>query len=253
MKSVWVIARTTFREFLHEKIFFVMIFVALFVLGISLLLGELSFDEQEKILADLGFMSIEIAAVGISLFAGSAMLAKEIEKQTCLLVLSRPVSRSQFILGKVFGVVLLNTITVFVLAHLVLIMLGKYQYWSNAMAIGLGLWFESFVLLALVVLWSILVRPVLALGLGFVVFLLGHWLNDLKYFADKSKDELFMLAAKVIHWLTPNFYRFNWKNYFYLTDGVATAELGWMIMHCLAWIVMYILIAQFLFERKNIA
>lgn len=253
MKKVWIIAKTTFREFLHEKIFFVMIFVALFVLGISLLFGELSFSEQEKILADLGFMAIEIAIVGISLFAGSAMINKEIEKQTCLLVLSRPVSRSQFVLGKFLGVVFLNTITVFTLSHLILAILGKPQWWSNAMNISLGLWFESIVILAFVMLWSILVRPILALSFGFVIFLLGHWLNDLKFFAEKSKEPLFIFAAKITHWLTPNFYRFNWKNYFYLSDGVFSSELRWMILHYLAWTVLYILFAQLFFERKNIA
>lgn len=100
MYKVWTLARTTLREMLRERVFMVAVLIAIVLLALSFLLGALSFAEQRKILADFGFLAVQISGLGVSLFAGAYLLAKEIEKQTCLLILSRPVTRSQFILGK---------------------------------------------------------------------------------------------------------------------------------------------------------
>ena len=90
MYKVWTLARTTLREMLRERVFMVAVLVAIALLGLSFLLGALSFAEQRKILTDFGFLAIQISGLGISLFSGAYLLAKEIEKQTCLLILSRP-------------------------------------------------------------------------------------------------------------------------------------------------------------------
>ena len=113
MAKVFTLAKTTLQEMLREKVFSIVLLIAVALLGLSFLLGALSFAEQRKILADFGFLAIEIGLLGVSLFSGSYLISKEIEKQTCLLILSRPVSRQQFILGKILGVVALTTLLLF--------------------------------------------------------------------------------------------------------------------------------------------
>lgn len=255
MAKVWTLARTTLREMLREKVFFVVILLAIALLGLSLLLGALSFDEQRKILADFGFLAIQIAVLGVSLFSGSYMLAKEIEKQTCLLILSRPISRNQFLLGKIFGVVALNTILLSALASVLWVLLGLWKepkLWMSFTEICLSLWFESIVILSAVIWFSLVVRPVLALCAGFILFLLGHWLGDLSYFAEKSGEAIFVNVVKGLHWITPNLYKLNWKSAYFLEKGIATQDFLWMIAHMTGWFIILILIANFFFRRKDI-
>ncbi len=255
MNKVFFIAKTTLREMLREKIFFVAIFIAVILFALSFLLGALSFDEQRKILADFGFLGIEFALLGISLFSGAYLLSKEIEKQTCLLILSRPVSRDQFILGKLFGVLSLNMLLGTTLGVLLWLLLGMWTQPGGTLTfieICLSLLFESAVILALVIWISLVVRPVLALSSGFVIYLLGQWLPDLMFFAEKSKDALFINLAKGLHWLIPNLYRSNWKSGYFLEKGIPRENMIWMLGHMLGWFLIYILLTNFFFRRKDI-
>lgn len=255
MNKVWVLSRTTLRELLRERMFLVVVVMSAGLFALSLLLGALSLAEQKKILTDFGFLAIQVSMLGVSLFSGSYLLAKEIEKQTCLLILARPVSRDQFLMGKVGGVLLLNSLLVCALGIFLGLLL---QLWNEPQLIGsfikicLSLWFESAVILCLVICLSLVVRPVLALSSGFMIFISGHWLDDFVYFAEKSKDQLFKYFAEVAGWVMPNFYKMNWKSYYFLEKGVPSEGFIWMLIHTFGWIVLLLIAANFLFRRKDI-
>lgn len=255
MSKVWALAKTTLREMLREKIFMVVVVVAFLLLALSFLFGALSFDEARRMLADFGFLAIQIAMQGVSLFLGSYLLAKEIEKQTCLLILARPISRGQFILGKMGGLLALNTLVMAALGAVLFCLLGLYKtpsLFSNFIQIVLSLWFESAVILGIVLVLSLVVRPVLALAGGIMFLILGHSLEDLTFFSNKSGDEVFIQAVKFLHWVSPNFYRMNWKSSYFLDSGLPSGGLLWMLVHMLGWLLLTTLIAQFLFRRKDI-
>ncbi|QDK39640.1 ABC transporter permease [Bdellovibrio sp. NC01] len=240
---------------LRERVFLVVVVIAVLLFALSFLLGALSLAEQRKILADFGFLGIQVAVLGVSLFSGSYLLAKEIEKQTCLLILSRPVSRDQFILGKILGVLALNVILVASLGVLLALLLGLWNTPAQILSffeICFSLWMESAVVLCLVIGLSLVVRPVLALSSGFVIFLLGHWLSDLAFFAEKSKEEFFVMAVKVLHWLVPNLYRLNWKSEYFLQNGIPGNQILWMLGHMLGWFLIYLVFTNFFFRRKDI-
>ncbi|HEX7676381.1 MAG TPA: ABC transporter permease [Bdellovibrio sp.] len=255
MFKVLTLAKTTLREMLRERVFLVVVVIAVLLFALSFLLGALSLAEQRKILADFGFLGIQVAVLGVSLFSGSYLLAKEIEKQTCLLILSRPISRDQFILGKVLGVLALNVILVVSLGIALWAMLGLWSEpskWATFAEICLSLWMESAVVLCLVIALSLVVRPVLALSSGFVIFLLGHWLSDLAFFAEKSKEELFINVVKLLHWIVPNLYRLNWKSDYFLENGIPGQNVLWMLGHMVGWFLIYLVVTNFFFRRKDI-
>jgi Cu-processing system permease protein len=252
VNKIRVIALTTFRELIREKFFLVIVFVAVFLLALSLLLGELSFDEVQKILADIGFLSIQISSLGIALFSGSTMLSREIEKQTCLLMLSRPITRTEFLLGKYFGIVLLITLLNVSLSLALLLLLGTWSWSIHMMQIAFSLWLEALVLLSLVFVFSIILRPVLSVLCGLTIYFAGSWLEDLSYFAKKSGDAGFENFSRAAGWIFPNFYRFNWKNYFFLEKGLAGADMAAVIFHYIPWAALMLIVSTALFRRKDI-
>src|SRR4051812_34634381 len=99
MKPVWIIAKNTYREIIRDRILYGIVVFALMLVGLSLALGQLTFAEQAKISADFGFIGIQLSAVVLAIFVGSSLVAKEIEKQTILTLLARPITRTQFLLG----------------------------------------------------------------------------------------------------------------------------------------------------------
>jgi ABC-type transport system involved in multi-copper enzyme maturation permease subunit len=252
MSKVLVIAVTTLREMIRERLFLVVIFLAAVLFGVSLLLGALSFSEQQRILANLGFTAIEVAAVGISLFAGAFLISKEIEKQTLLLVLARPISRDQFLMGKVSGILVLNTFLILVLGIVLYILLGASPNLLNFVTILLSIWFEAAIALSLVIFFSVVVRPILALLMASGIIMLGEWIPDLQFFADKSKDVFFINAVRGLTWVTPNLFRFNWKSYYFLELGLVGQDIVWMIAHSFGWALIVFVFACLIFRRKDI-
>ena len=249
-----IIAGNTIKEMVHEKLFVAALVVAVGILGLSLLLGSLSFAEQNKILADIGFVAVQISGLLLAIFGGAYLLPREIEKQTCLLMLARPVSRAEFVLGKVFGLAGF-AILVMVSLSLLLGLLLSYsslQEWVRHLLIVSSLVAETCLLLGLVVLTSLLVRPSIALMVGWVLFLWGHWLPDLQHFAAKSENIILPLVAQVSPWLVPHFSRMNWKTYRVIEIGVEPGEIVWFVTHSLGWALMLSILIVVVFRRKDL-
>ena len=106
MKKILTLAWTTYQELIRAKFFFVGLIFALILVTLSYLLGNLSFEEEKRILFNLGSSGIEFVTIGLGLFAGANLVSKEIELRTCQIILTRPLSRSYFLLGKWLGLVL---------------------------------------------------------------------------------------------------------------------------------------------------
>ena len=245
----------TLREMIHEKVFLSVIFLIGGTFALSAVLGALSFSEQQKILADFGFLAVELAAVLVSALYGSFAFSREMERQTALLILARPISREQFIGAKFCGILIFN----FILTVISLVILSLLlKIWSidgatmNMLWIGSSLFLKSAILLALALALSIRVRPSLTLFFTIAVYLLGHWMSDLLFLAQKFGDQFLLGLLRVLNLLCPQFYRMNWKSYYFLEKGPANLEVGWMFMHSLGWVMILVFVTRLLLRRKDI-
>ncbi|HKP58160.1 MAG TPA: ABC transporter permease subunit [Polyangiales bacterium] len=112
MLRMIAVAVNTFREAVRDRVLIGMLGVALCVLVFSLALAELSLDQQQRIVLDIGLSSISLFSVVMAVFLGSSLLYKEIERKTLYVILPKPIRRHEFLLGKYFGIAL--TVFVFV-------------------------------------------------------------------------------------------------------------------------------------------
>ncbi|MBX3040043.1 MAG: ABC transporter permease subunit [Bdellovibrionaceae bacterium] len=250
MKAVWRLAQTSLREMLREKIFFVAFGGALFLVLLSLLLGEMSLDESERLLADLGFAGVELAVSALALFSGSFLLARELDRQTCLLILSKPVSRQQFLLGKWLGTAMLVFGFVIVLSMTMALLIGRW--WGGFLPVAASIFVKSLILLSWSLFVSTFARPILALLSGVSLYLLGHWLGDLAVFAEKSGDPIRIWIVKNLRWVVPNFDLYNWKSHFHLVETPLLRDILGMALQGVAFCAVFLILAGFFFRRKDL-
>ena len=98
------IALNTFREIVRNRFLYLILFFAFVFLIFSLALGSLTIAESaDRVIVDFGLAMIEIFGLIGVLFVGSQLLFKEIEGKTIFLILSKPIRRQDFILGKFLG------------------------------------------------------------------------------------------------------------------------------------------------------
>ncbi|HEX7480363.1 MAG TPA: ABC transporter permease subunit [Polyangiales bacterium] len=105
MLRIMAVAVNTFREAVRDRVLNGVLGVALSVLVLTLAMAEVSLDQQRRIVLDIGLSSISFFAVVVSVFLGSSLLYKEIERKTLYVILPKPIRRHEFLLGKYFGIV----------------------------------------------------------------------------------------------------------------------------------------------------
>lgn len=100
------VATNTFREAVRDRVLLGMVGATLSMLLFTLAIGELSLNENARVVFDLGLGAISLFAVIVAVFLGSALLYKEIERKTLYVILPKPLHRHEFLLGKYFGIVI---------------------------------------------------------------------------------------------------------------------------------------------------
>lgn len=121
MLRMIAVAVNTFREAVRDRVLNGMLGLSLAMLVFSLALAELSLDQRQRIVLDIGLASISLFSVVMAVFLGSSLLYKEIERKTLYVILPKPIQRHEFLLGKYFGIAL----TVFVFVAI----MGAVQLW----------------------------------------------------------------------------------------------------------------------------
>src|SRR5579863_557428 len=97
------IASNTFREAVRDRVLYNLIAFALLMSGAAILVGQISIDIERLVVINLGLTAVSLFGVVIAIFIGIGLVSKEIDKRTLYTVLSRPVQRWEFIVGKFFG------------------------------------------------------------------------------------------------------------------------------------------------------
>src|SRR6185437_4412811 len=100
---IFHIASNTFREAVRDRVLYNLIVFALLMSGAAVLVGQISIGIERLVVINLGLTAVSLFGTVIAIFIGIGLVSKEIEKRTLYTVLSRPVRRWEFIVGKFFG------------------------------------------------------------------------------------------------------------------------------------------------------
>ena len=105
--QIAAIARNTFTELVRQKIFYVILVFALCAIGSSLFMARLTFQEEFQMLKDVCLGAMSIFTSLLAVLATANFLPKDVEDRTIYNLLSKPVPRFVYLLGKLTGIILL--------------------------------------------------------------------------------------------------------------------------------------------------
>jgi Cu-processing system permease protein len=253
MSPVLIIAGNTFREVIRDRILYGLIVFALMLLFLSLALGQLTFDENIRLSANFGFTGIHIAIGVLAVFVGSSLVSKEIEKQTILTLLARPISRAQFILGKALGLmsVLLVVATGLALILSAFLLFLNFNFTVEYPIAIAGILFEAAVLLALAMFFGSFAKPMMTVIFTVSIFLLGHWVDSLHFFVNKSESPSFKLIGKIVAHVVPNLEKFNWRSAPVYGVEISSAEILAASGSMIGWVIFLVSATVLVFRRRD--
>lgn len=216
MNEIVAIAKNTFKEAIRNRVLYVILMFALILIAFSGVVSELTISSRERIIKDLGFMAINLFGVAISVFVGVSLVYNELEKKTIYTIVSKPIGRWQFLLGKYFGLLMtvwvnVLVMTLFFLAaihyyidrgttdhgflHVLFASIGKafvtffvwgaYEATRNIMAVIAITCLELAIVTAFAVLYSSFSTPTLSMFFTVLTFIAGRLNVDIVRFADQ--------------------------------------------------------------------
>lgn len=258
VRRVAVVAVHTFKDAVRDQVLYSLIVFALLLIGTAILFGSVSVGIERIMLVNLSLSAISVIGLVMAVFIGVGLVSKEIERRSVASVLSKPVRRAEFILGKYAGLLL-------TLAVNTAIMTAGFYAALFAQQRGLGgdalapleavyfILLELALVVGVAVVFSCLSSPALSAALTLAVYLAGNLSSDLVGFGRESGSAILERVTTGLYYLLPNFSDFS---------VIAQAAHGVRIpasvvvldsLYALVYGLILVLIAILIFERREFA
>ncbi|HJR77985.1 MAG TPA: ABC transporter permease subunit [Nitrospiraceae bacterium] len=253
MGAIGVIALNAFRESLRDKILYNLVLFAGLLIGLSVLLADLTITEHHKIIADMGLAAINLIGVIIAIFVGISLVNKEIERRTIYTIMARPISRTYFILGKYCGLALTLIVNVSIMLAVFLITLLLYHVpitLSLLQAVQL-IFVEILVIMAIALFFSTFSSSTLSAILTLGIYVIGHLTADVKSMTAHTDSSAVKAVVDVFYYLFPNLEILNIKGQAAVGIQVTSQYLMLASFYGMAYAGVLLVGACAVFQRRD--
>ena len=266
MRAVKSVAVNVFRESVRDRVPYNLVLFAVLLISSSYLIGQLTAGQDVKIIKDLGLAATAVFGLFISIFIGIGLVSKEVERRSIYALLSKPVSRPQFIAGKYAGLVLTLAVNIAVMAIALYVVLA-YLVWTTPPTIRAGwdapgidpallkaiflIFVELMLMTAIAVFFSTFSTPMLSAALTFGLFVAGHFNADLRNFDRVVNSRPAVLLARGAYHVLPDLSAFDVKTEVVHGLPVTAGYLATTTAYGLAYVAGLLLLATLIFSRRD--
>lgn len=251
--TVAVIALNTFREAKRDRILYLLFFFAALSIAASRVLAILTVGDRIKIVMDVGLASISIFGVLMAILMGTGLVYKEIDKKTIFTLLSKPIHRVEFILGKFLGLVLTLAVMtgLMTLIFLVLLFLHTFRIeWAMLVAVAY-IFLELILLTAVAILFSTFSTPILSSIFSLSFYVIGHMSWGLEALIRKIRPGFSRTLAQFLYMVLPDLENFNFKTEVVHGLAIPAGIHAWAVLYGLLYTAFILGLAVLIFRRRD--
>ncbi len=253
IQSLVALTLNGFREARRNRVTLVMAMFALAMLLSSTLVTEVTVHTLNRVLTDVGLGVMSIMLVLLAIFLSSGLLSREIERRTVFLVVSKPVSRGLFLVGRLAGNMLTLTVLLVAMAAVFFLELSLYRGGiTHAQFVAIGvLWVELLLLSAFGFAMSSFSSQMVSAVVTTGVYFAGHLAGDIYSLAAKSKNEFIQVLGKVTYYILPNLSRLNFRPQASYAVDASAQQICSSVAYGLAYAGVLVMLAIALFSRRD--
>ncbi len=254
--KITVIALNTFRESVRDRVLYNLILFVVLLVGAAIFISDLSIDQESNFVANLGLSAMLVFGGLIAIFIGVGLVYKEIDRRTIYNLLSKPVHRYEFIIGKYFGLcltLLVNSAVMLLATELALLYAnqGLVRLHLTILPAAFLIYLELCVLVGVALMFSSFSSPLLSALLSFAIYVIGHLSKDLQLAAQLSNSVMVQAILYAAYYILPNLTNFSF---------IAEAAHGRMVpsqmalsatLYALVYIAILLSAAVLIFQKKN--
>lgn len=248
------IAANVFREAIRDRILYLIAFFALIMVANLQLIPQLAATTEKKIILDIGIAAIAILGLVVTVFVGTGLVKKEIEKRTVYILVAKPVSRSELVIGKHVGLSAVLAVLVMAMTILYVLMLsiGKISFPLGSIFMASAfIWLELSLLTAVGILFGVFTSSLLATLLTLATYFMGHATRDLVAFGKLAKNPGIEQLMMGLYLILPDLERLNLKNDAVYGQVPPFPELMTNAGYALLYTILLLAVAIALFQRQE--
>lgn len=253
MRALWALALNGFKESRRNRVTVVVglfAFVMIFAATVSL---ELTIFTFQRVLTDVGLGLMSLIAVFLAIFLSTALLPREIERRTIFLIVSKPVSRATFLVGRLLGNVATVTFVTLVMGGLFALQLVMRDVpVSGPIVVAIvGLLMEVVLLSSIGFFFSTFASQYVSAVCTVALFFTGHMASDLHRFAQHATTPATQLMWQVLYAVMPNLDRLDYKVRATYSIETPAPELLRSLGYGLSYSLVMVVLGCVLFERRD--
>jgi ABC-type transport system involved in multi-copper enzyme maturation permease subunit len=251
--KIKTIALNTFREAIRDRVLYLLFFFAAVALIFSRLLAMLTVGDKVKIIKDVGLGSISLFGMLMAILIGTGLVYKEIDKKTIFTLISKPIHRWQFLLGKFFGLVLTLFIMILLMSFifLVIVFLNTSKIEGRLLLAVLFIFIELVLITAVAIFFSCFSTPILSSLFSVSFYLIGHFSWGLQTLIQKTKPGATKVLMQGIYALLPDLENFNFKTEVVYGLTVDPKFYFYSAVYGLVYTSFVLVLATIIFRRKD--
>ena len=266
MRAISWVAVNVFKESVRDRVPYNLALFAVLLISSSYLLGQLTAGQDVKIIKDLGLAATAVFGLFIAIFIGIGLVSKEVERRSIYSLLSKPISRPQFIVGKYAGLVLTLAVNLAVMTVALYLVLGYLTYVETERARAAWdapgvdprmlkaivlIFVELMIVTAIALFFSTFSTPILSAALTFGFYIVGHFNADLRNFDRIVDSRSAVWLARGVYHIVPDFSAFDVKTEVVHGLPVPAGYLISTSLYGLAYIAALLVIAVIVFARRD--
>lgn len=267
MRVIRHIAVNVFRESVRDRVPYNLVLFAVLLIVSSYLLGQLTAGQDVKIIKDLGLAATSVFGLFIAVFIGIGLVSKEVERRSIDALISKPISRPQFIVGKYAGLVLTLAFNVAVMTGALYLVLSYMAYTATPELRGSWeapgpdpalleavflIFIELMLVTAIALFFSTFSSPILSAALTFGLYIVGHFNADLRNFEKVVDSRAAAWLARVLYHVLPDLAAFDVKTQVVHGLPVHVGYLATTAAYGAAYITALLLAGTFIFSRRDL-
>ncbi len=268
MNAIAAIMQVTFKEGMRSRVLYAVFLVALLLFLATIVMSGMMMHDINKAAVDLSLAVISVVSVFVAIFVGVGLVAKDIDKRTIYVVLSKPISSYQYVLGKYFGLGLLLLFCTFLLSLLgggsVLVtkfLLPNYflnfSLASYLLAI-VFIYLKSLLITSVVILYATFTTSsFLSLAMSFLTYVIGISLRNVRDLIAApdaiggASSSVLNYSFDVLFYLFPNFSIFDLKHYAAYGLFLGISDYICLTLYFVSYSVFLITISSYAFSRRQ--
>lgn len=254
IKRISTIALNAFREAVRDRVLYNLVLFVLLLTAAAIFLGELTAGQEDRTIVNLGLSAMLLFGAFISIFVGVSLVSKEIERRTVYSIFSKPIGRSEFIIGKYLGLcltLLVNVLVMGVGVSLALLYVGGKNLALSIWGAVFLIFLELTILTAVAVLFSSFSSPALSALLSFFVFVIGHFSASLNDLAGNLGSSFAKIFFGTIYYLLPNLSHFTFIANASHGDFPPSPMIFGAIGYAIVYVGILLIITVTIFSRRN--